>query len=292
MTPFVAVDWGTTNRRAYQVAPDGTVPVEHEDGCGILSVADFPRSVAELAAEFDDLPMLMAGMIGSNRGWREAPYVAAPAGLDDLAAALTWITPRRIAIVPGVSWQSGSCCDVMRGEEVQALGAAAVGAVPADALLCLPGTHNKWVRLEGGRVATLRTVMTGEVFNLLRQHSLLADMLTGEPDAASVAFASGVEQALTQDNLLAELFSVRARVLLGVAPPGEAVSYVSGLLIGSDIRAGVREAPPGAPIAVVARSSLTKLFAAALRVTGREAYEIDGKRAFIAGLRQLAERVL
>ena len=290
---FIAVDWGTTNRRAYRLAGDGALSDEMEDGLGILSVepGGFPDAVWTILERLGDLPMLMAGMIGSNRGWVEAPYVPCPAGLDELAARLVWAEPGRVAIVPGVSLDRGGEADVMRGEEVQILGALAAGLVGGDALVCHPGTHNKWIRLEQGRIAGFRTVMTGELFNLLREHSILADLLDG-PAGPSRAFAAGVRHGIEEDDLLAELFSVRARILLAKQPRAEAGDYTSGLLIGSDLRVGLRGAEAGAgEVVAMGRPELTRLFAAALREAGREAIEIDGEKAFLAGARKLAELV-
>ena len=288
---FIAVDWGTTNRRAWRITPDGAIAGELEDGCGILSVkpGGFDAAVAEITAKLGALPMLMAGMIGSNRGWAEAPYVPCPAGLPELAAALHWVEPGRIAIVPGVCFAAGDAADVMRGEEVQILGAYGEGLVPADGVICHPGTHNKWIRLEDGRIAAFRTVMTGEMFSLLKRHSILADLLA-EPASAGAAFEAGVERGLEQGDLTAELFSVRARVLLGKAAREDAASFTSGLLIGADLRAGLAFAGD-AEVVLIGRPDLTALFAAALAVAGRSAREIDGEAAFLAGTRHLAELV-
>ena len=288
---FIAVDWGTTNRRGYLIADGGRMTDEMEDDQGILAVGHdgFDRAVAELKGRLGDRPLLMAGMIGSNRGWVEAPYVSCPAGLPELAANLKWVVPDRIAIVPGVAYSDGDAADVMRGEEMQILGAFAEGMVPADALICHPGTHNKWIRLEDGRITSFRTVMTGELFNLLREHSILADLLS-VPAEADAAFEAGVRRGLENDDLTAELFSVRARVLLGKAPRGEAASYTSGLLIGTDIRIGTRAAPDG-EIVVMGRPELTSLFAVALKIAGRTAREVDGEEAFLAGVKHLAELV-
>jgi 2-dehydro-3-deoxygalactonokinase len=288
---FIAVDWGTTNRRAYKIVPDGTMSDEMEDGQGILSVGpeDFPAAVAQLRARLGDLPLLMGGMIGSNRGWVEARYAPAPASLSDLAARLVWPEPGFAAIIPGVSYQAAGHADVMRGEEVQILGAVAAGTIPGDCLVCHPGTHNKWVRVEDGRIASFRTIMTGELFNLLREHSILADLLSssaGEGDA----FEQGVRHGLAHDDLTAELFSVRARVLLGEARAKDAGSYVSGLLIGTDLRTGLRGAP-GGRIVVMGKPELTRLFASALQSAGRETLEVDGEEAFLIGARQIAERI-
>ena len=286
---FIAADWGTTNRRAYLLGPDGSLQDEMEDGKGILSVpaGGFPEAVAELRSRLGDRPMLLAGMIGSNRGWVEAPYVAAPAGGEDIARKLIWPEPGRTAIVPGVSYADGDAADVMRGEEVQIVGAAAGGLVPTDCLLCHPGTHNKWVELRGGKIIAFRTVMTGEIFNLLKNNSILADLL-GTPAAPDKPFAAGARHGLAEDDLTAELFSVRARVLLGSRPREEAASYISGLLIGSDVRIGMRMRSQE-EIIVMGRPELTGLYATALAVAGCSAREVDGEQAFLTGVRHLAE---
>ena len=178
---FIAVDWGTTNRRAYLIDGAGEAADEFEDRQGHTVGADggFPAAIAEIRQRLGDKPLLLAGMVGSNRGWKEAPYVPCPAGLDDLAQAL--VRPgEREAIVPGVSYIGGGRADVMRGEEVQLLGAVAAGLVDPDALVCHPGTHNKWVVLHQAQIQSFRTVMTGELFSLLKEHSILADLLDGE----------------------------------------------------------------------------------------------------------------
>lgn len=286
---FIAADWGTTNRRAYRVGRDGRNVDEFEDGKGVLSIprGEFPAAVAEIRERLGDLPLLLAGMIGSNRGWVEAPYVPCPAGLEDIARNLVWVEPERTAIVPGVSFTDDERADVMRGEEVQVLGAVAAGAVAPDGLVCHPGTHNKWIRLQRGRISEFRTVMTGELFNLLKTHSILAELLA-EPVAAAGAFRSGVRHALDHDDLTAELFSVRARALLGKGPREDASSYVSGLLVGADIRAG---ADNSEEIVVMARPELTSLYSTAIKEAGRSAHEVGGEESFLHGIRKIAELI-
>jgi 2-dehydro-3-deoxygalactonokinase len=288
---LIAVDWGTTNRRAWRLAADGAVLDEMADDQGILAVAagGFPAAVAEIRGRLGDLPMLMAGMIGSNRGWIEAPYVPCPATIEDLAARLIWPEEGRTAIVPGLSFLDDRRADVMRGEEVQMFGALAAGLIEPDGLVCHPGTHNKWVLLRGGRVERFRTVMTGELFSLLKEHSILADLLQG-PVAPGPAFEAGVLHGLSDEDLTAELFSVRARALLGVAERGDSAAYCSGLLIGADLRTGLRQAGEG-QIAVMGRPDLTQLYAAALAAAGYGACEVDGEAAFLAGIKDLAERL-
>ncbi|MEO5613038.1 MAG: 2-dehydro-3-deoxygalactonokinase [Sphingomicrobium sp.] len=283
---FIAVDWGTTNRRAYRLDGDGRCVEEFEDKRGVLSIpaGGFPDAVAEIRARLGDQPLLLAGMIGSNRGWVEAPYVACPAGLDDLARGLAW-PDDDIAIVPGV--RDDVRIDVMRGEEVQLLGAAA--SLLAGCRVCHPGTHNKWVDLADGRIASFRTVMTGELFNLLKEHSILSDLLAA-PVELGDAFDAGVRHGLESTDLQAELFSVRARVLLGQARREDAASYTSGLLIGGDVRIGLGSTP-AAPVTVLGRPELTRLYAAALAIAGRDPAELDGEQCFIAGIRHIAERI-
>lgn len=288
---FITADWGTTNRRAYLIDGDGKCIDEFEDEKGILSVSKggFEAAVQEIRERLGDRPLLLAGMVGSNRGWIEVPYVPCPAGIEDLAKALMWAEAERTAIVPGVSFVDAHEADVMRGEEVQLLGAYAAGHIPASALVCHPGTHNKWARLEGGRIARFTTAMTGELFNLLREHSILADLLSGSAEPGD-AFASGVRRGLEDECLTAELFKIRARVLLGQADAKDAPSFGSGLLIGADVRAGLRQGGD-AEIVVMGRPELTRLYSEALRIAGKQCREVDGEQAFLAGARGIAELI-
>jgi 2-dehydro-3-deoxygalactonokinase len=285
---FIAVDWGTTNRRAWRIA-GGVVAQEFEDSRGVLSVdkAAFPAAVAEIRERLGDHPLLMAGMVGSNRGWVEAPYVPCPAGLADIAGALCWAEPERTAIVPGLS--SDNPPDVMRGEEAQIVGAITAGLVPADALICHPGTHNKWVIVAGGRVARFRTVMTGELFSLLGKHSILSDLLGGDIEPGE-AFRAGAARGLAGDALGAELFSVRASVLLGKSRKQDAADFTSGLLIGADIAFGLQQGA-GDVVFVMGSPTLTRLSAAAIDAAGRRATEIDGETAFLAGINAIAGQI-
>jgi 2-dehydro-3-deoxygalactonokinase len=287
---FIAVDWGTTNRRAYLIDSSGKRASEFEDGKGVLSVpaGDFPTAVAEIRQRLGDKPLLLAGMVGSNRGWHEAGYVACPAGIDDLVKALVWPGERE-AIVPGVSYVGDGRADVMRGEEVQLLGAVAAGLVDPDALVCHPGTHNKWALLRKGRIQSFRTIMTGELFSLLKEHSILSDMLHSEV-AVNTAFKAAALHAVFHEALPADLFSVRARVLLGQAEKGDAASYLSGLLIGTDVRIGLTE-PAAAQISIMGRPELTRLYAAAVAEAKRDSVELDGEQCFLAGIHEIAKRI-
>jgi 2-dehydro-3-deoxygalactonokinase len=274
---FLAVDWGTTNRRVFLIEGGQVVRTERDDR-GVTSVRDFAAEAADIRARFGELPMLMAGMVGSNIGWRAAPYVPAPAGIEDLAANLLRID-ERTAIVPGVSVMGPA--DVMRGEEVQLLGAVAAGLVPGDALLAQPGTHCKWALMEGGRIAGFTTAMTGELFALLRKYGLLSAQL-GEEVTLGQAFLDGVEEGRKRD-LAASLFGIRAAKLLGERNDVDAASYASGLLIGSDVAARLERAGHDM-VHILADRSLGSLYVAAIEAHGRRAALVDSHAAFVAGI--------
>ena len=287
---FIAVDWGTTNRRAYRLDSAGERTGDFEDSKGVLSVASggFLEAIREIRERLGDLPLLLAGMVGSNKGWIEAPYVRCPAGIDNLARQLKWASDRE-AIVPGVSYIGQGRADVMRGEEVQLLGAVEAGTLHRDSLVCHPGTHNKWALLRGGIIQRFGTVMTGELFALLKDHSILAELLKG-PVEVNDAFLKGVRQSLEQDMLPAALFEVRAAVILGEMKSEDAPSYVSGLLIGTDVRIGLMW-PLAAAIGIMGRKDLTRLYAAAMKEAGHESIELDGEESFLAGIRAIARRI-
>jgi 2-dehydro-3-deoxygalactonokinase len=274
---FLAVDWGTTNRRVF-VIEQGRVFRTQRDGQGVTAVADFAGEAAALRAEFGDLPLLLAGMVGSNIGWAMAPYVSAPAGIAELAEALYWID-ERTAIVPGVSMTNPA--DVMRGEEAQFLGAVQAGLVPGEALLIQPGTHCKWADIVDGRIARFTTAMTGELFALLRTGGLLAAQLGGEV-ALDDAFRAGVEEGRKRD-LVASLFGIRAAKLLGERDDKDAASYASGLLIGSDIAARLEQSLHDTAY-ILADPALGGLYAAAIEAHGRTARIVDSHAAFAAGI--------
>jgi len=291
--PFIAVDWGTTNRRAWRIGPGGVAEAACEDGRGIMSLAsdDYAGEVAMLRARLGDLPMLLGGMVGSNRGWGETPYVACPADPRAIAEAIVWIDART-GIIPGVAQERRDAPDVMRGEEVQIVGALVSGLVPEDATLCLPGTHAKWVRLRAGRITGFSTWMTGEIFALLGQHSILGPQMEGKARPGA-GFAAGVVASAGGDPL-GQLFALRAAHLLD-APMIDGPGYVSGLLIGAEVRAGLRTSGGEVPH-LIGRPDLTALYAAAIaQVQGVPAASppaMDGNAAFRAGcsalLRELA----
>lgn len=285
-------DWGTTNRRAWLLDGQGRTLSSARDQRGLLAVER-----GEWAEAFEELKRvlgcreprlsLLAGMVGANRGWHETPYLPCPAAIEDLARELCWVEPGSVAIVPGLAVAEGDSPDVMRGEETQILGAIAAGLVPADCLACLPGTHTKWVMVRNRRVMKFRTIMTGELFALLRTHSILADQLQ-DTAAVGADFYAGVNRGFTGAAWTADLFGLRARALLGKSRSANGAAFASGLLIGADLLAGMGISEERS-VHVIGRSDLAKLYAAAIERSGYTATPVDGEEAMLAGLKHLAE---
>ena len=284
---WIAVDWGSSSRRAFRLDAAGAVGAVLRDDRGVARFARdaFPAEVQALREALGDLPVLAAGMIGSTRGWREAPYAALPAGLETLAAGAVEAGDR-FTLVPGLRQDGAGREDVMRGEEVLVLGAVHAGLVPGDTLVCQPGTHSKWVRVAGGRIVGFVTALTGELFALLRDASLLSEMMGG-PVGVGPAFLQGVARGAGGSDLLGALFGVRAGVLLGARPAEGAAAYASGLLIGADC--GARELPDGGEVALVADARLGPLYAAALEALGARVRSVDSEAAFLAGIGRIRE---
>jgi 2-dehydro-3-deoxygalactonokinase len=279
---FIAVDWGNSNRRAYRVSANGDILDSFTDAKGVLTLdpSGFDDAVGEIRHRLGDLPMLLAGPVGSNRGWHNAPYVPCPATASDLATKLVWVDAQT-AIIPGLC--QSDPYDVLRGEEVQALGAIAIGGASADGVICLPGTHSKWIQAHGGSLASFTSAITGELFGLLRQHSILADVLTGDV-VDGEAFCRGVADALAGKPIMQALFGIRAAHVLGHGD-GNGASYASGLLIGTDWR---DNAPADAStITLVGEPALCALYANAASLAGWKTNAVDGGVAFVAGMMTL-----
>ena len=276
---LLAIDWGSSALRGALLDAEGRVLEERRAARGLLAIE--PGGFAAVfEAHFGDwmrVPgtrCLMAGMVGSRQGWAEAPYCPCPAGLDELVAALTPVRDaaagagaRDIAIVPGISCDRDGVPDVMRGEEIKVLGVLELLGVDAAEIL-MPGTHSKWASVAGGRIRRFATAMSGEFYALLREHSILARTLpAGEEGFDADAFDRGVDHALRGEGLLQTAFSVRALALFGRLPPGAGASYLSGLVIGEELRGRPLEGV--AEVVVIGAPHLAERFERALRRIGR-----------------------
>lgn len=298
MAQLIAADWGTSNCRAFLIDAQGEAQDSREAPIGILGVAEgkLAEALAGLVGDWlqlsPTLPVLLAGMIGSRQGWVEAAYVACPAGVEEIAAALaeTRAFGRVIHFVPGLSCGGlAGGQDVLRGEEVQVLGALAldVGARDGPTVLCLPGTHSKWVEVREGRVCRFATFMTGEVYAVLRAHSILGRLMADdEPDDG--AFAAGVTRSGAAGGLLHHVFGVRTAGLFAELPGAHLSAFLSGLLIGHEARAALATVPAVPEILIVGAERLAGLYAQALRRLGRSTRIVDGATASAKGLAQVA----
>jgi 2-dehydro-3-deoxygalactonokinase len=291
--PFLAVDWGTTNVRAWRLDADGTV----------LRKAEFPLGVSQLdpgeaaarfesdirpALEAQDLPALLCGMIGSTLGWANAPYLDCPVSLAKLAGKLLEVAPG-VRIVPGLTCAGLIGPDVMRGEETQVLGwqAADPARLYGRHLLCHPGTHAKWVRMEEGAVTRFITAMTGELYDVLGTHSVLRfDPAPGEDDFDPEVFDKGVAAAGDGGALASRLFGLRGLTVSAQLPASAAPSWLSGLLIGAEVASlwpVIAEADEKV-VHVVGAARLCDRYARVLIKRGVGCEIADGEAAAIAGL--------
>lgn len=282
---LLGLDWGSSRLRAYLLGPGGELLATRRSEAGASALHDGPAFAGALQALVGDwqaahpaLPMLACGMVGSRHGWREAPYVRCPAGAAELAQH-TLALDNGLRIVPGLR-HDGDQPDVMRGEETQILGALALHpALCTQSRLVLPGTHSKWARVEDGRITGFATHLTGELYALLRRHSVLARLMPPADDAegcevsaglahASGAFVRGVQAARRDGGLLHQLFAVRTLGLLQQLEAEDLPDYLSGLLIGhelaTELRGGVTE-----PLALVGEPVLCARYAQALACFGQ-----------------------
>lgn len=294
---WIAVDWGTSNLRVWGIGAGGEVVFSRtsDQGMSKLAPGAYPQVLADLVASHIDptgprLDVLVCGMAGARQGWMEAPYLDAPADLGALAAAAVAppmpgarLSPR---ILPGVCQRRAGAEDVMRGEETQLLGLGALRP-GFSGVVCMPGTHCKWVQLAAGRLERFATVMTGELFEVLRTHSVLRHAFAGSlqgpnrADGFEAGLAAGIE---APHKLPAMLFKVRAGSLLSGRAPDWCAGFLSGLLIGAEIGAqgdwiGASE------IAIVGDATLAELYANGLARLGATARIVDGIEATLAGLK-------
>jgi 2-dehydro-3-deoxygalactonokinase len=286
---LIVLDWGTTSLRAYLLDDAGNVLDTRSEPHGIMHVPDsnFSAVFDTITADWPALASIGAGMIGSANGWVEVPYCAAPAGIDELVAGLTLVPNAPLNIVPGVS-TNGALPNVMRGEETQIVGA--LDLHPELALrsrLVLPGTHSKWVDVAEGKITDITSFMTGELFAVLRDHSILG-RYASDPLAVDDAFARGVIAAKDSAQGVAPLlFSARSLVLTQRLPAGSSLEYLSGLLIGEELRCGLMTGVH--PDALIGDATLCNRYRVALSLFDvHDIPVIDG--AAHAGLFSIAKR--
>lgn len=293
---WIAVDWGTTHLRAWAMAPDGILAeATSDEGMGRLAATEFEAALLRLIDPWlgtSAVQVIACGMVGSRQGWHEAPYRTVPCAPVDPAALVSVPTRDgriRVAIAPGLKQPKPA--DVMRGEETQIAGALALNpALREGSLLVMPGTHSKWVSIEQGRIARFDTYMTGELFAVLRGHSILGRFARDVPKAAEdaaadAAFLRGVQAVREGGQVAPLLFSARALVLTGGLRPELSLDYLSGLLIGEELLCGLRGRREG--VVLIGDPALCRRYREALALLGvSEVREIEN--AATAGLWRIA----
>ena len=293
---LIAIDWGTTSARAYKVDATGTIQDERHAPLGLSHIRDgaFAPALASLLGSWaaEALPRLACGMIGSRQGWVEAPYLDCPVDLGALARSLVRTPRGELAIVPGVTCRDDAGIpDVMRGEETQLLGA--LRADEEHVLAVLPGTHSKWVRISRGRIVDFLTYMTGEVYALLLEHSILGRMAGRGTAGAGAPFSRGVARGLGSGGLLHHIFGARTLALAGEISADDVPDWLSGVLIGRELRSArlwaQHAGDDAARVRVIGGDALTARYAAALEQAGMEA-QAAPPGAAARGLVEIARR--
>ncbi|GAB5069821.1 2-dehydro-3-deoxygalactonokinase [Citrobacter sedlakii] len=286
---YIAIDWGSTNLRAWLYQGEQCLESrQSEAGVTRLNGKSPEAVLAEVTDAWRDgaTPIVMAGMIGSNVGWKIAPYLPVPASFSAIGEHVTSVGDN-IWIIPGLSVSREDNHNVMRGEETQLLGARTLSP---SAVYVMPGTHCKWVQTDAEQIHDFRTVMTGELHHLLLRHSLVG---AGLPDQvpSPEAFSAGLERGLNSPDVLPKLFEVRASHVLGSLPREQVSEFLSGLLIGAEVASMGDFILGEQAITLVAGSSLTARYQQAFHAVGREVATVAGDTAFQAGIRSIAHAV-
>ncbi|EMC0025023.1 2-dehydro-3-deoxygalactonokinase [Enterobacter cloacae] len=286
---YIAIDWGSTNLRAWLYQGEQCLESrQSEAGVTRLNGKSPEAVLAEITQNWRDsaTPVVMAGMVGSNVGWKIAPYLPVPAPFSAIGEQLTTVGDN-IWIVPGLCVSRDDNHNVMRGEETQLLGARTLSP---SSVYVMPGTHCKWVQADAEHIHDFRTVMTGELHHLLLNHSLLG---AGLPELvpSPEAFAAGLARGIASPDVLPQLFEVRASHVLGNLPREQVSEFLSGLLIGAEV-ASMREfVGREQAVTIVAGAALTSRYEQAFRAIGREVSTVSGDTAFQAGIRSIAHAV-
>ncbi|MFT6270514.1 MAG: 2-dehydro-3-deoxygalactonokinase [Alphaproteobacteria bacterium] len=306
---YIAIDWGTSRLKAYLccVGPDDSVEIINEtQAAGVQkSHKDFAETFREVTRPWRSshglLPVFMGGQIGSSIGWRQSPYVSCPVAPADIVTAQVEFEceGQVINIIPGVSCQhANGHFDVMRSEEIQVLGWLQASATHRNGtyLICLPGTHTKWILVKDGIIQMFKTAMTGELYDLLTHSSILIQAPSKDFTPEAFDLGSKFTLASASGSLIHGLFSVRTKQLFEELSPNEANSYLSGLLIGSDVRAAMHakewNIKDVGEVIIIGESHISDLFERVIRDQTKTVRCFHGKQATVLGFAAIRQRYL
>ncbi|PZX10129.1 2-dehydro-3-deoxygalactonokinase [Palleronia aestuarii] len=288
ITPaWIALDWGTSHLRGWAMSAERDVLAEaaSDAGMGRIAQGDFEAALLDLVSGWElpsNVPVIACGMVGARQGWKEAPYrkVPCPPLAGPLTSVLTNDPRLGVAIVPGLSQDRPP--DVMRGEETQIAGFLSLDP-DFDGVICLPGSHTKWVRVSAGEIVSFQTAMTGELYAAISDHTVLRHSVTTE-DWNDDAFRSAVSDAISRpESLSTRLFSIRAEGLSRSLDPGTARARLSGLLIGAEL-AATRAHWLGMQVALIGTKTICDAYDKALEAQGVRAMRTKGEAMSLAGL--------
>jgi 2-dehydro-3-deoxygalactonokinase len=289
----IAVDWGTSNFRAFKLDSNGAILERRSSPQGILRLGNegFTETLrAQVGAWLEDGEklILLCGMVGSRQGWVEASYLPCPVGISELAGAVVKIPfhGAEVLLVPGVVGpDSAGVPEVMRGEETEAMGV--LDSCNGCGLVCFPGTHSKWINLEDRRIVNFITCMTGELYEALRSHTILRRTMSEKSELDESAFRRGIARSGDTGGLLHHLFGVRTLALMNQLKEEASASYLSGLLIGHEVRSSM---PEPAEVHLVGAPKLCELYAKAIEVFGGSA-TVENEDAAARGLAAISRRL-
>lgn len=297
ISSFVGVDWGTSSFRAWLMSASGHVLAQSTSAEGMLHCATtgFAPVLTDHLRKLDaakGLPVLICGMAGARQGWMEAPYLDTPTTLDHLhQGAVTVPFDADVRILPGVAQKDAQNPDVMRGEETQILGAIDRNF---SGLVCIPGTHSKWVRVSAGVLQSFTTYMTGELFSVVSSHSILTHAIEKDQDSAldNAAFLTGLEAGLQNPGAItASLFRLRASQLLGFSQRKDGMDWLSGLLIGVEMADAIKHASKDESLILIGAGRLASLYARAMQHVGYHPTVMNAEDASRNGLLKAARNL-
>lgn len=293
----IAVDWGSSAYRAFLLDAENRILAytSTDDGVLMLAGKSYSQVIVETCGDWlkeaPGLPVIMGGAIGSRNGWKETPYVSCDASIGDLASACVSVENDGgldIQIAPGVSGPDlFGGTDVMRGEELQIFGAIQILGL-TDALICLPGTHSKWCVVEHGKITSVTSFMTGEMFGLIRRQSMIGSLIKDE-EFHLPSFLTGVEEGSSAAGLLHKLFSIRADILLGNLACASAESYLSGMLVGAEVKAAADGIETDSEVLLIGNAGLTRRYTVALGQHAIKTAPVPPDQAFVKGISVLLE---